>query len=126
MLTYTLAIALTIGCGDSTPKVKLTAVKGAVSLDGKPMPEGELIFALAGEAPVVMSIKDGAFTGNAPVGSHKVEVRVYKAGPPMSTDPTKAPTKVNFIPDRFNNASTLKAEVTVGGTNEFKFDVTSK
>lgn len=125
-LASMLAIAFFLGCGDSTPKVKVTAVKGTVTLDGKPMPDGELIFALAGQAPVVMDVKSGVYSGNAPVGNHKVEVRVFKVGPPMSTDPTKAPTKVNSLPDRFNNTSTLKAEVTASGPNEFKFDVTSR
>jgi hypothetical protein len=115
-----------LGCEErKKPPPPAAPVKGTVTLDGKPMPEGEIILSL-GETPSVLVIKDGAFAGTALTGSNHVEIRAFKVGPPLSTDPNKEPTKVNFIPSRYNVSSTLTADVTTGGTNEFKFDVTSR
>jgi hypothetical protein len=89
------------------------------------MREGEIILTVAGEAPIILPIKDGAFSGNAAVGNNRAEVFSYKAGPPLSTDPTGAPTKVNFIPDKYNGHSKLEMEVTASGPNESSFAITS-
>jgi hypothetical protein len=126
LLAFGLAFSIPFGCGGTTSKAKSTPVKGTVTLDGKPLVDGEITFLLAGEAPSVIPIKDGAYTGNAFAGSNKVEILAFKEGPPLSTDPTKTPTKRNFIPDRFNVMSKLTAEVVAGGANDFKFDVTSR
>ena len=127
VLALVLIAASAFGCADTTGKVKAFPVKGVVSLDGKPLAEGEVYFAAAGgQAPVVMQVKDGAFSGDAYPGSNKVEVRAYKNGPPLTTDLTKAPTKVNFIPDRFNTTSKLTAEVAAGAGNDYKFEIMSK
>ena len=120
------AFAAALGCGGTTGKAKAIPVKGVVTLDGKPLAGGEVSFVLTGQAPTIIPVKDGAFAGEAFAGSNKVEVRSYKSGPPLSTDPDKAPTKMNFIPDRFNATTTLTAEVAAGGANDFKFAVTSK
>ncbi|WP_157369660.1 hypothetical protein [Zavarzinella formosa] len=122
-----IAIFWTTGCGDTGKKKAASVpVKGTVTLDGKPLPEGEMSFGLTGEAPVILTVKDGAFSGNAYVGNNHVEIRAYKDGPPLSTDPEKKPSKVNYLPDRYGYKSTLTAEVASGGANDFKFEVTSR
>jgi hypothetical protein len=115
-----------VGCGKGKPKPVPAAVKGAVTLDGKALPDGEIIFTASGFAPVILPIKDGAFSGEANVGKNAVEVRAYKVGPPLSTDPKGAPTKTNYIPAQYNDKTTLSADVAADTTNDFKFDVTSK
>jgi hypothetical protein len=119
-------IVLAVGCGDGKKKLTTVEVKGSVTLDGKPMHDGEIYFILAGQAPTQFEVKDGAFSGKANAGKNKVEIRSYKVGPPLTTDPENKPTKTNFIPDRFNATTTLEEEVKVGGSNDFKFDVVSK
>src|SRR5689334_9544966 len=91
-LLFLVAVA---GCADR--KAVPVPVKGTVKLDGKPMADGEVSFCLFGEPPRVMPVKDGQFSGEALNGSNRVEVHAFKAGSPLSTDPTKAPTRVNFI-----------------------------
>ena len=44
-------IAITIGCGSSTPSVQTRSIKGHVKLDGKPMPDGEILFAVPRQVP---------------------------------------------------------------------------
>lgn len=50
-------------------------VKGTVTLDGKPLPGGRIIFHLGADQFVGAKIKDGAFKlDRAPAGTHKVTV----------------------------------------------------
>ena len=121
-------IVLAASCsGTSDTAAAKVAVKGTVNLNGKPMPEGEISFDLGrGQPPVVLPIKDGSFSGEVFGGKNRVEVNAYKQGPPLSTDPKGPPTRVNTVDARFNFQSTLTADVTAGGPNEFKFDVRSK
>lgn len=125
-LAVGLAFATAWGCGSSTDKPKTTAVKGIVTVDGKPMPEGEIYFVLSGQAPTTFPVKDGAFSGTGNVGKNAVEIRAYKTGPALLGDPNKSPTKVNTIPARFSDLSKLTADVTEGGANDFKFEINSK
>jgi len=125
LLGLCFAILLVSGCKGKSGPAQVD-VKGQVNLDGKPMPEGEVFFFVPGEAPGALEVKSGSFSGKAKEGLNKVEVRTYKMGPPLSTDPEKKPTKINILPSRYNDKSTLTADVKPGGANEFKFDVTSK
>lgn len=126
-LGLVIVLGTALGCGsDATKLGKLTAVKGTVNLDKKPMPEGEIMFVLSGQAPKIIPVKDGVYAGEAYIGSNKVEIRAFKVGPALTTDPTNTPTKINIIPDRYNSKTTYTAEVAATGANEFKFDVVAK
>src|SRR5262249_28505931 len=69
-------IVLAAGCsGPADPAAAKVAVKGTVTLNGKPMPEGEISFDLGrGQPPVVLPIKDGSFSGEVFGGKNRVEV----------------------------------------------------
>jgi hypothetical protein len=121
-----LGLALAVGCGESRKGPAEVPVKGQVTLDGKPMAEGEVTLSVAGLPGRPFPVSNGAFSGTALEGKNRVEVRAFKAGPPLSTDPEKKPTKANYIPDKYNVQSKLEADVTPKGPNDFKFDVTSK
>lgn len=122
-----LLLVAALGCVDAKkPPPPAAPVKGTVTLDGKPLPEGEIILSLTGEAPSVLTVKDGAFSGTALSGKNRVEIRSYKLGKPLSTDPEKTPTKKNFIPERYNVASQLTADVAVGAANDLAFEVTTR
>jgi hypothetical protein len=120
-----LVVLLTAGCSGKKEPPSVP-VKGKVTLDGKDLPEGEITFIVFGHAPNIVPIKDGAYSGKAMVGKNRVEIRAYKQGPPLSTDPSGPPTKVNYVPDRYNGHTTLEADVTAGGANDFPFTVTSR
>lgn len=120
------------GCtSEQAPKMAARVdVAGDVNLDGKPMnePDATISFALAGEAPAVIPIKDGKFAGKAPVGESRVEIRAMKQGEPTMMDgkPVEGSGMYNFIDEKFNDQSTLTAKIAAGGTKDLKFDVESK
>lgn len=120
------------GCsGEQAPKMAARVdVAGDVNLDGKPMnePDATISFALPGEAPAVLPIKDGKFAGKAPVGDSRVEIRAMKQGEPTMMDgkPVEGSGKYNFIDEKFNEQSTLTAKIAASGAKDLKFDVESK
>ena len=121
-----LMIGAILGCGDGSKerkKLEEVAVKGAVTLKDKPLADGEIYFIVSGYAPTIIPVRNGEYTGTAKVGSNRVEIRSWKDGPPLSTDPTNKPTKVNTIPQEFNDASKLTAEVASKAENTFKFKI---
>jgi len=118
-------IGMSFGCGDST-KPSSIEVKGTVTVDGKPIPDGEISFLVAGQSPTLFPIKDGAYSGKALSGSNKIEIRAFKDGPPMTTDPEKKPTRINYLGDNYGMNSKLTADVKSGASNDFKFELTSR
>ena len=119
-----LVIGLTLGCGGSNSRISIeeTPVKGSVMVNGKALAEGEIYFIVSGYAPNIIPIANGEYAGKAKVGNNRIEIRSWKEGPPLSTDTTKQPTKVNTIPNAYNDASKLTAEVQLKGENNFKFN----
>lgn len=120
-------IISTLGCGPSVPVVKTSTVKGQVKLDGKPMATGDILFLVTGQTPQILTVKDGVYSGEATVGKARVEVRSYKDAEPvmMGGQVVNAGSKENFLPAKFNTQTTLSADITAAGPNEFSFDVTS-
>ena len=121
-----LMIGAILGCGDSSKerkKLEEVAVKGAVTLKDKPLADGEIYFIVSGYAPNIIAIQNGEYTGTAKVGTNRVEIRSWKDGPPLSTDPTNKPTKINTVPQEFNDGSKLTAEVASKAENTFKFKI---
>ena len=119
-----LVIGLTLCCGGSNSRISIeeTPVKGSVTVNGKALAVGEIYFIVSGYAPNVIPIANGEYAGKAKVGNNRIEIRSWKAGPPLSTDTTKQPTKVNTISNAYNDASKLTAEVQLKGENNFKFN----
>jgi len=115
------------GCGDGKTHPKTTEVTGSVTLDGKPLAEGEVSFVVTGESPALIPVKDGNFKGKAFAGKNRVELRATKTLPkPANALPTDEAPKMNLIPDKYNVQSKLEANVTAGGQNSYKFEATSK
>jgi len=128
LAAVSVALLLSAGC-DKSGKDKLVAVSGTVTLDGQPMKDGEISFSTPGEPPQVLPIKDGAFQGEVKGGKRRVEIRAYKEGVAsggMYKNGEMAAPKQNYIPDKYNNSSQLTADVTPGGQNQFKFEITSR
>ena len=53
----------------------------------------EIILSLTGETPSVLAVKDGSFAGTALTGTNCVEIRAFKPGKPLSTDPRRNPRR---------------------------------
>jgi hypothetical protein len=117
-----------LASGCSAAGDKPVKVSGTVLLDGSPMPEGEISFITEGEPPAIGTIRNGAFEADVKPGKRRVEVRRWEtvAAPKETTIKAEAPNRINKLPPRFNDASTLAAVVKAEGGNEFKFEVSSK
>ena len=120
------------GCGpgqSGPPVAVLCDVAGTVTLDGTPMPDGEIAFSVIGGGPSVIPIKDGAFSGKVSAGEKRVEIRKYVPGKPVMMGDQPSPTPPppeNILPAKYNSESTLKATIAAAGTKDLKFEVTSK
>jgi len=102
-----------VGCGKSGAK-KLD-VSGTVKFDGKDVAEGDIIFvpentAIGAEGG---KIKDGKYTIKAPEGKCKVQITANRPIPgkkgPMGEDAIE-----QYIPEKYNEKTTLAAEVSTG------------
>lgn len=131
-----LSIALVVGCsrGPATAKVA-----GSVTLDGKPLSFGSVMFQSAtGEQPARGDIQpDGAFTlttfkpgDSAIVGSHRVRVVCYSSQDPAKKGQGAMGDSLGtlLIPERYTSpgASGLTAEAPCEGLDNFKIELQSK
>jgi hypothetical protein len=127
------ALLLAIGCGE--PAAKPVPVEGTITFEGQPVADGEVYFKTAGLVPEVLPVRDGRFEGAVMPGTRRVEVYAYQVhAPPVKPadqapagagDET-APGRVNVMPAKFNEGSTLTAEVTASGPNTFTFHLTTR
>jgi hypothetical protein len=103
-------------------------VTGTVTLDGQPLKEGKIFFVEDdGRPPAGADVTNGAFTLSAYPGKKRVQILAWQmvmdtSGMEEHTDPVPR----NYLPERFNTKTTLGAEVTEEGANDFKFEVFSK
>ena len=117
-----LAAALLAGC-DGDPARQVT---GTVTFDGKPLPDGQIIFAdPAGKlAPDAGKITDGAFAFKVTPGGKKVQVqasRMEKLPPGKKGAMGETEVPMAYIPARYDADTKLTAEVTDKGPNAFEF-----
>jgi hypothetical protein len=109
------------GCGQGGPK--MLDVKGTVKFEGKPIAEGDIAFlpeneAVGGEGA---KIKDGKYSMKVKEGRNKVRITGSRVVPgkkgPMGEDWVE-----QFIPQKYNDTTTLTAEVSAGKT-QHDFDL---
>lgn len=110
-----LLVALGHGCsGDSTHG----KVKGTVTYQGEPVTEGQIVFRRTDNSVVEGAIiKDGLFESNAPIGTCLVQITARKkvqAKANSSALEEDAFTTVSYIPEKYNDKSTLSLEVKSG------------
>lgn len=114
-------------------------VTGSVSLDGKPVTSGQIIFYdVAGtEKAYAGVIKDGEFSFPSTAGQKKVSISSPQEvagsstivggtpGDPVSAE-NPAPQILESIPAKYNEQTELTADVTTTGEVTFPFELTSK
>lgn len=124
------ALVLALGCSSGPAQPKSAAVKGKVTLDGAPLASGSIVFDEGPSVPATaVEIKNGEYSGTATVGKKTVRISAFKAAPApkdMTGAAYEGGNKVNYLPARYNTASTEVREVKEGGPNEFDFQVKSK
>lgn len=130
--SYVLLLAMLMvagGCGGSSRTArKLVAVSGTVTLDGRPLPEGFVTFVSPIEGHFeAFPITEGAFAGKAGLGNRRVEIIAMRDLPPPGSGPNPSgplrAVQENYLPAKYSTESTLSAEVTEAGPNEFTFDL---
>jgi hypothetical protein len=131
-LATALLVVTALGCGQSSDLDKVI-VRGTVTLDGQPIPNGELRFVPINGTRGSISggpIKDGSYVaqgrGGVPIGEHRVEIKAFrpamKAGQP--TEPEGGPAE-QYLDKRYNDQSTLTAKIDAA-TETQDFQLTSK
>jgi hypothetical protein len=111
------------GCGPGDGKVSVT---GKVTFDGNPMSDGYVIFTPEGGGPPAAGpILNGEFALSAIPGNHRVEIEASRfvgpKNPVMGLQPRE-----QYVPSRYNSASTLRQEVKLQDNNVFDFSLSSK
>lgn len=120
-------LAASIGCGNSGT----VSVNGEVTLDGKPVTEGNIQFtAVDGYGrSAAAQIIDGRYSIDAPPGKKRVEIfamRTIEGKFDTTSNPgEKTPLREPYIPAKYNTKSELTFEVT-DGSAEKDFQLTSK
>ncbi|QDV53607.1 hypothetical protein [Gimesia fumaroli] len=120
-LTLTLA-----GCGGNADGPKLVTVSGNITLNGEPLPEGDVIFRAAdgkGHA-YAGKIKDGSYSIETEVGTKKVEIKSMKEVPGKTTEDNPGEVvnaREQVVPAKYNSESTLEFTVTEAGSDSADF-----
>lgn len=104
-----ISVLLLCGCGGPAGPLgdPVVTVSGNVTLDGQPLPNGQIWLVETGREPprnYIGAIQGGAFQCEAPPGSVRVEIRSYK-------ETSLEEEAQQIIPVRYNEASELTAEL---------------
>jgi hypothetical protein len=122
-------LLLFVGCGPRSPVP--VSVTGTVTLDGKPLKEGQVSFITPGQVPEILPVEEGSFSGEVTSGVKRIEIAAYRPvrippDVPTSLRPLMEGGKENYLPARYHRDSTLTETVHEQGGNEFQFTLTSK
>lgn len=124
-----LILPVVSGCRDPEGR---QSISGEVTLDGKPLPAGQLSLRPVGTGPSSGGqIAEGEFSvdsskGPLP-GRYAVKINSYqetgKMVPLIDNPNIKLPEKQQVIPPEYNDQTELVIEVTGNGDNHFKLDL---
>jgi len=120
------ACVFLIGCQRPPSGPPTYGVTGTVTLDGKPLASGDVMFyPETADMPAAWgTLKDGTFTLRAVAGRHRVEINAL-GGEPVTVSPIDPPIYKSIVPARYNTASTLTAEVSPTAPNQVEFSLES-
>lgn len=133
-------VCILTGCWGANLPPK-AAVSGSVRLDGAPLANGFIRFVPVGDTPgqkTSVAIVKGVFESDArygpTVGEHRVEIESTDIGGLELDDEDaisrlraegKRRVKIVKVPSRYNDSSTLVANVSADDSNKFSFDLTT-
>lgn len=119
-LTLTLlGLFLLCGCGDSDT-VKRVPVSGTVTLDGEPLPEGEIVLRPANGPGATDGgkIENGAFSFEVTPGSKSIEITAWREIPgsyqQLETGESGS-SREQYVPSEYNEKTTLTADIPESG-----------
>lgn len=113
-IVIVLFVLASVGCTNTGPQT--ITIQGTVTLDGAPLPEGQVVFIPTSPALGAAggAIADGVFTVTTYKGPHTVEVHAEKQltrPVPPGAPPEAGITFVSIIPNRYNEKTTLTFDV---------------
>src|SRR4051812_34682504 len=114
------AAVLAAGCGGPAG----VPVSGTVSWDGKPMPDGKILFEDEDPKtpPASGDVKGGKYSLRVPPGKKKVRITASREVPGGKVDPVMGGVpRQSYVPARYNSDTTLSADVKAAGNNQFDF-----
>lgn len=123
-MAWILLVGLSLtGCDSGA--IKRHAVSGEVTLDGVPVAEGNILFLPADTDSGAdgARIEDGHYACQVTPGSKRVRITADRLIP-GKTDRTGMPPHEQYIPARYNQATTLKADI--DKSHDLDFKLTSK
>jgi hypothetical protein len=99
-----------VGCGSGGRT--LYPVSGKVTMDGKKVEQGDILFIPEDPrwGPECGRISAGEYRAQVAAGRHRVEITALDIGP-QTRYLDGSPLASNFIPERYNARSELRAEV---------------
>ncbi|MAX39094.1 hypothetical protein [Gimesia sp.] len=122
-----------VGCGGASDAPVTYPVSGNVTLDREPLPAGDIIFrdAAGQAASAAGKIENGAYSFRATAGQKSVVITATKEIPGKTVvggapDEPPMPAVEQYLPAEYNEQTTLKADVSDSGANEFNFELKSK
>jgi hypothetical protein len=118
-------LSCAMGCSNE-PKVYL--VKGRVTWDGQPLPEGDILFSSpAGDrGPDATRIQAGAYELKTTSGRKRVEISASKIRPGGARGAGGEPVPEEYIPERYNAQSELQGDVQPIAANVIDFELRSQ
>jgi hypothetical protein len=125
LLIACLGLWLFSGCGGAASDAPvLVTVRGNITLDGKPLATGEVLFVPAdgvGRSDAA-PISAGQYEMKCTVGDKTVSITANEEVP--SKTPGGIPDYIKLVPAKYNSKTTLKASVTGDkeSTIDFKLD----
>lgn len=118
------------GCGSKQNGPQLYLVRGNVTLDGAPIESGRILFRKADgdKRPFAADITNGRYELKTEAGRMAVEITASRLIPGKfdKSNGTPEPVGEMYIPAQYNKKTTLAAEITPSGENEFPFQLWSK
>lgn len=133
ILILTCAVGALAGCGGASNAPVTYPVSGKVTFDGTPLAEGQIIFrdAAGKVASAAGKIENGEYAFQAIAGKKEVVITATREIPGKTVvggapDDPPVPAIEQYLPEQYNEKTTLEADVSDSGANEFSFDLTSK
>ena len=124
----TVCFCFVLGCGSGDPTKQRYLVKGAVTLDGKPLNKGRIIFESAAQGSFDSAdINNGSYELKTTAGKKTVRIRRPIVRVEKLSTGEMDKVEHETLPARYNTASTITKEVSEDESkNKFDFKVTSK
>jgi hypothetical protein len=123
------SIVVLAGCGSGEVGPLKVEVSGTVTLDGAPLPEGEITFHPTGPGQTGGGpIKDGEFTVELTPAAMKVEITSWRETGQSETleSGESGVVRTQVVPAQFNEKTTLEATIPESDPPPLEFKLISK